>query len=84
MDVSPPTNRISARLEDVEWACESVSLPSPNDIPQYYHVPWKNWKALAIKRWLGLGVVVIVIIVDDAGGEVKGSTCLESSFSWRD
>eukprot|EP00434_Breviolum_minutum_P014609 symbB.v1.2.012879.t1/scaffold876.1/size155678/4 len=24
-------------LEDVEWACESVSLPSPNDIPQYYH-----------------------------------------------
>ena len=84
MDVSPPTNRISARLEDVEWACESVSLPSPNDIPQYYHVPWKNWKTLAIKRWLGLGVVVIVIIVDDAGGEAKGSTCLESSFSWRD
>lgn len=24
-------------LEDVEWECESVSLPSPNDIPQYYH-----------------------------------------------
>ena len=28
------------RLEDVEWECESVSLPSPNDIPQYYHAPW--------------------------------------------
>lgn len=24
-------------LEDVEWECESVDLPSPNDIPQYYH-----------------------------------------------
>jgi len=28
-------------LEDVEWACESVSLPSPNDIPQYYHAKIK-------------------------------------------
>ncbi|CAK9018576.1 unnamed protein product [Durusdinium trenchii] len=27
------------RLEDVEWECESVDLPSPNDIPQYYHAP---------------------------------------------
>lgn len=44
MGVSRPTRvRLGplflTRLEDVEWECESVDLPSPNDIPQYYHAP---------------------------------------------
>ncbi|CAE7210002.1 unnamed protein product [Symbiodinium natans] len=24
-------------LEDIEWACESVDLPNPNDMPQFYY-----------------------------------------------
>jgi len=24
-------------LEDIEWACESVELPNPNDMPQFYY-----------------------------------------------
>ena len=29
-------------------------------------------------------LLLLLSLSDDAGGEVKGSTCLESSFSWRD
>lgn len=44
-------SRWPLRLEDVEWTCESVSLPSPNDIPQYYHVPGHRSCDIMMNWW---------------------------------